>query len=134
MVADEVRTLAQRTQESTQQIQSIIDRLQSGTANAVDAMKQSKESSTLGLEKTREASSSFDKIADVIVEINGNSMQIASAAEEQHATTDEVSKNVVVISSASENNTQNMVTIAEASEELSKLAAGIKDMLASYKA
>jgi methyl-accepting chemotaxis protein len=104
VVADEVRTLAQRTQDSTKQIQNTINRLQSGTTNAVALMEKSKESSQLSKDKALQANSAFKNIAKAISEINNNSIQIASASEQQHATVNEVSQNVVSISTASETN------------------------------
>ena len=125
MVADQVRVLAKRTKEATQLIQDIIERLQQGAINAVDAIDRSKVSSLQSMEKTQQANDSFNLIASSIDELNTNSINIANASQQQHVTTIEVSKNVDTISIASNNNHNNVVLISQASDELALLSERI---------
>lgn len=94
VVADEVRALASRTQQSTQEIQGMIDRLQQGTQQSVTAMRRSSDAGELTSEQANKAGESLDAIARLIATINAMNAQIASAAEEQTAVAEEINRSV----------------------------------------
>ena len=94
VVADEVRALASRTQQSTQEIQGMIDRLLQGTQQAVTAMRRSSDAGELTSEQANKAGESLDAIARLIATINAMNAQIASAAEEQTAVAEEINRSV----------------------------------------
>lgn len=97
VVADEVRTLASRTQESTEQIQDMITQLQTGVRNAEAAILQTREGAEATQSIADEASVALDTIRSGIVEINNMNLQIATAAEEQSATSNEINRNTTNI-------------------------------------
>ncbi|MFT2112440.1 methyl-accepting chemotaxis protein [Marinomonas sp. 2405UD68-3] len=97
VVADEVRTLASKTQESTEQIQKMINQLQVGVRNAEEVILQSRENANATQSVADEASVSLNAIRESIVEINNMNVQIATAAEEQSATSNEINRNTTNI-------------------------------------
>ena len=94
VVADEVRALASRTQSSTEEIQSMISRLQKGTESTVLAMKLSSEAGTASREQASRATTSLSNIAKLIGTITSMNVQIASAANQQTAVSDEINRSI----------------------------------------
>jgi methyl-accepting chemotaxis protein len=94
VVADEVRTLAQKTQDSTTEIQDIIDNIQKGAQAAVSAMSNGTERTATSVEQVNEAGSSLEQINEQVMRIHDMNMQIAAASEEQTQVIDEISGNV----------------------------------------
>lgn len=114
VVADEVRTLAQRTQASTEEIETMISKLQSGTRNAVDAMDQSRQYSSESVNHLSRVGDALSAIDQAVEGIANMSVQIASASEEQSCVANEVSSNISAIS----NQADDTVDSAHRAEEL----------------
>ncbi len=94
VVADEVRTLASRTQESTKSIETIIDKLQSNAANAVSVMESSRNDAQSSVELTQQVQTVLSDITGVITDIQSQTQEIAEAVNEQAMVAEEVSKNI----------------------------------------
>jgi methyl-accepting chemotaxis protein len=134
VVADEVRTLASRTQESTQEIQQMIESLQAGTTAAVTAMDSSRSQAQSGVEKISSAGDALTTIVGGITHINDMNAQIASAAEEQSSVAEEINQNVVNISQVAETSAANADQTQNASEELSRLSVDLQALVSQFKA
>ncbi|MCV6588407.1 MAG: methyl-accepting chemotaxis protein [Marinobacterium sp.] len=97
VVADEVRTLAHRTTESTTEIRQMIEQLQNGTRSAVETMTNSKEVVVNAVERSQQLAASFTDITTSMHQITAMNTQIASAAEQQSSVSEEINKNTVRI-------------------------------------
>ncbi|MBD9464860.1 methyl-accepting chemotaxis protein [Pseudomonas sp. Pdm06] len=132
VVADEVRALAHRTQQSTSEIERMIGSIQSGTEHAVDSMRNSTERAESTLNIARGAGLSLDTINTAIVEINERNLVIASAAEEQAQVAREVDRNLVNIRDLSVQSATGANQTTAASAELSRLAVDLNSMVGRF--
>ena len=133
VVADEVRTLAQRTQESTEEIQKIIERLQLQSNKAVDVMQSSTEQAQISADQTGEADAALQNIVaavDSIVEMN---TLIATAAEEQSQVASEMDQNISNISLSATETAQVATDVHGVSQTLSNQVAELKTLVSTLK-
>ena len=133
VVADEVRALAHRTQQSTSEIERMIGSIQSGTEHAVNSMRNSTERAESTLNIAKGAGMSLDTINTAIVEINERNLVIASAAEEQAQVAREVDRNLVNIRDLSVQSATGASQTSAASSELSRLAVDLNGMVGRFR-
>lgn len=133
VVADEVRTLAHRTQQSTSEIERMIGSIQAGTEQAVDSMRNSTERAESTLNIAKGAGMSLDTINSAIIEINERNLVIASAAEEQAQVAREVDRNLVNIRDLSVQSATGASQTSAASSELSRLAVDLNGMVGRFR-
>ncbi len=133
VVADEVRNLATRTQTSTEEIRSMLGRLEQDTQSIVVSMQQSQQQAMDTKEETQAAQHALAEINDAIEVINDMNNQIASAAEEQSAVAEEINRNVVVINDTATDVMDSMSSSLITSEELAEKATDLHKELNKFK-
>lgn len=133
VVADEVRTLAGRTQQSTQEINQMIANLQSESRRAVRAIERSCEQAQVAVKQANRAGDSISSIAVAVAKIDQMSSQIASAAEEQNRVSDEISRNITSINDIANCTVCSSQEIALANENLGEMAARLQTMVGDFK-
>lgn len=132
VVADEVRSLAHRTQQSTKEIEEMIGGVQQGAELAVSAMKSSNERAHSTLDVARAAGDALDEIAKAISQISERNLVIASASEEQAQVTREVDRNLTNIRDLSMQTSAGANQTTAASQELSRLAVDLNAMVTRF--
>ncbi|WP_371369662.1 methyl-accepting chemotaxis protein [Pseudomonas sp. QL9] len=125
VVADEVRTLAQRTAESTAEIHQIIDTVQTGALNAVRAIENGQSRSEGGLEQVTQAGSMLHNITQAVEAIRDMNRQIATAAEEQTSVAEDISRNLTEITAIATTNNENVQRTQQASQHLHGLSGDL---------
>jgi methyl-accepting chemotaxis protein len=133
VVADEVRTLASRTQDSTAEIQRIIELLQSGTSKSVQAMHQGVAMAKQGVEKTLLVKTTFTEVTDNVDEIVGATLQISTAVNQQGVMVKEMAKNTESIAQDADQVMQSAKDAASAGEQLLALADHLSQQLSQFK-
>jgi methyl-accepting chemotaxis protein len=132
VVADEVRSLAQRTQDSTQEIEEMISGIQTGTQNTVGALQNSANRAEQTLERASGAGQALEKITAAISQINQRNLVIASAAEQQSLVAREVDRSLVSIRDLSTQTAAGATQTSAASQELSRLAVDLNGLVTRF--
>ena len=133
VVADEVRALASRTQESTRDIQQRIEKMQSSAQGAVKVMEQGRIKAAESVEQAQRAGHSLEVIQRSVTDINDMNAQIASAAEQQSAVAEEINRNFSSITEASEQAASGMEENVAASQELQELAKRLQESVKQFR-
>lgn len=133
VVADEVRTLASRTQQSTHQIQSVISKLQDATERTVNAMAASREKADQSTELASNAATALEQITHASTQINDMVHQIASATEQQTAATGEINQNIQSVADVSSDTSESVNQSTQASQSLAQLAEQLQSMVQRFR-
>lgn len=133
VVADEVRTLAARTQTSTTEIHNMISHLQEAAAKAAQVMQQGQLQAAEGVEKAALANAALEQIIQQILQMNDMNTQIASAAEEQSSVADEMNQNLTRINMAADETSAAADSVALTSQEIAALARQLKAAVGKFR-
>ncbi|MGB1200902.1 MAG: methyl-accepting chemotaxis protein [Cognaticolwellia aestuarii] len=132
VVADEVRTLASRTQDSTSEIQRIIEQLQLGTSRSVEVMKNGVEQAEQGVEKTAQVADTFQQVSQSVTEIVAATTEISNAVEQQRNMVVGITGNTHDIAESTDNLLQSAEDTAHAGANISQLAEDLAVQLAQF--
>ena len=133
VVTDEVRTLANRTQESTQEIRMMIEKLQTGAKNAVRVMEQGRSRTSDTVDRAMQAGASLATITGAVSTIVEMNIHISSAAQEQTTVAEEINRNIINISQISDQTAQATQQLSQSSAELSLLATDLQSLVNQFK-
>ncbi|WP_438862918.1 methyl-accepting chemotaxis protein [Neptunicella sp.] len=133
VVADEVRTLASRTQESTQEIHAMIEMLQAGAEKAVSVMQQGKKQTELCVGQTETAAQALNSITDAVHKAYDVSAQIEQSAREQNQVSQEISEKLESIVSIAEHTVQGAEQTSDSSHEVAKLAEELQESIRQFR-
>lgn len=133
VVADEVRTLAQRTQKSTEEIRAIIERLQGQSRKAAEMMNVSRTQAQMSVEHTSAAGIALERIVQSVATITDMSGQIATAAEEQSHVAEEMDRNITNIAKVAEQTTNAAAETMDATEEIHEQMETLRSLLSRFR-
>jgi methyl-accepting chemotaxis protein len=133
VVADEVRSLAQRTQEATQEIQEIIEQLISSSNQAVKVMDGSKQEAEKSVSDSSRAGEALQQIESAVEMISEMNSQIATAAQEQTSVASEINKNIIAINEVSHQTAEGTCRTLEESEEVAQISQKLDQMVNQFK-
>ncbi|MBC3956879.1 methyl-accepting chemotaxis protein [Pseudomonas sp. DOAB1067] len=133
VVADEVRGLAQRTQQSTEEIENLVAALQNGTRQVSSIMLSSRELTVSSVQLSRKAGTSLNSITQTVSNIQAMNQQIAAAAEEQSAVAEEISRSIINVRDVSEQTASASEETAASSVELARLGGQLQTMVSHFK-
>ncbi len=133
VVADEVRTLANRTQQSTQEIQTMIETLQAGTLQAVKVMDSGKTEVEHSVEQAMHAGAALDSITTAMATISDMTVQISSASSQQSVVAEQINQNVASINHTAQETAQSAHAAAKSSENLLRLSENLQNLVVRFK-
>ncbi len=133
VVADEVRNLAKRTSESTDEIAAMISQLQNESEIAVQGVRENRQLASQGAESSHEANEALQEIAKQIDMLAGLNLQVATATEEQLTVVNEINEHVQNVSKNSEKSANNATEMSHSSDELNALAAQLDRLVGTFK-
>jgi methyl-accepting chemotaxis protein len=133
VVADEVRNLASRTQNSTSEINALIERLQTGTQSVVKVMEVSQRRADESVSRVQEAGSALNAITDSIGRISEMNTKIAVAAREQGSVVSDINKNIVNMANVAEKTAQDSARSASSNNQVSSLSNELQSMVTRFK-
>lgn len=132
VVADEVRSLARKTQESTDRISATVQKVQAGSTAAVNAIETSRAKTEDARRQAQEARKALEAIGAGVSMIADLTTQIAAATEEQNSVSDEINRNITGVSEVATQSATSISQVTSSSDELARLAGELKDMSARF--